>query len=64
MKVKDISDMNKEQRERKLEELKLELIKSKINPSKSGSSKIKQIKKLISRIHTLNASKKEVLKKQ
>jgi len=63
MKAREIKNMSKENREKKLEELKLELIKSKVNPSQSGK-KIRQIKRLIARIITLNTGGKEVLKKQ
>ncbi|HTZ41616.1 MAG TPA: 50S ribosomal protein L29 [Candidatus Omnitrophota bacterium] len=54
MKVQEFKNMNKEEKERKLKELKLELIKSKVSASKGGSSKIKNIKKTIARIITLN----------
>ncbi len=54
MKTKDIQTMTKEERERKLKDLKLELIKSRVDASKSGSSKIKNIKKTIARILTFN----------
>jgi ribosomal protein L29 len=54
LKAKEIQKMSKEEREKKLKELKLELIKSKINASKGGSAKIKGIKKIIARILTLN----------
>ena len=52
MKIKNIRAMSKEDRERKLKELKMELIKA--NASKTGSSKTKEIKKIIARILTLN----------
>jgi ribosomal protein L29 len=54
LKFKDMKKMNKEELEKKMKELKLELIKSKVSASKSGSSKIKEIKKIIARILTLN----------
>jgi ribosomal protein L29 len=54
MKSKEFKEMNKGERERKLKELKLELVKSKVNASKGGSSKIKNIKKTIAQILTLN----------
>ena len=54
LKFKDIQKMEKNERERKMEELRMELVKSKVNTSKSGSSKIKEIKKIIARILTLN----------
>ena len=54
LRTKDIQRMSKEERERKIKELKLELIKSKVNASKTGNSKIREIKKIIARILTLN----------
>lgn len=53
MKFKELKNISKEGRKNKLKELKLELVKSKTNPSKSGT-KSKQIKKIIARILTLN----------
>ncbi len=54
IKTKDLRRMSREDRERKLEELRMELIKSKVNASKTGSSQIREIKRLIARIITLN----------
>ena len=54
MKAKELKNLSKQDREEKLKELKLELIKSKVNASKTGSSKIKNIKKTIAQILTLN----------
>lgn len=62
MKFKDLKNMNKEDRGKKLKELKMELVKSKSSASKTGSSKTKNIKKIIARILTLNTSEKEVEK--
>ncbi len=66
LKFKDIQKMSKEEQGKKLKELKLELVKSQASASKTGSSKIKEIKKIIARILTFNTSKKqkEVLVKQ
>lgn len=50
----DISKMSKEERMKKIEEMKFELVKAKANASKSGSSKAKEIKKIIARILTFN----------
>jgi len=58
LKFKDIKKMNKEDIEKKLKELKLELVKSKVHASKTGSSKIKEIKKMIAKILTFNKSNK------
>ena len=53
MKFKEIQKLSKAEREKKLKELKMELVKSKVASSKgSGSSKTKQIKKIIARMHT------------
>lgn len=54
LKIKDIRNISKEDREKKLKELKLEMIKARVGASKSGSSKIKEIKKIIARILTFN----------
>ncbi|GBE20460.1 MAG TPA: 50S ribosomal protein L29 [Candidatus Pacearchaeota archaeon] len=54
LKFKDIQKMGKEDREKKLKELRLELVKSKVNSSKTGNSKTKEIKKIIARILMLN----------
>ena len=51
MKSKDIRNMNKSEREKKLKELKMELIKSRTS---KNNSKGKEIKKIIARIITLN----------
>ena len=63
MKYKEITKLNKEDREKKLKELKMELIKSKTKGSQTGRSNTKQIKKAIARILTFNISK-EVLKQK
>lgn len=57
LKAKEIINMNANDREKKLKELKLELVKAKANAAKSGSSKAKQIRKIIARMHTLNNDK-------
>ena len=65
LKSKDLQNMSEENRNKKLKELKLELIKARVGVSKTGSSKIKEIKKIIARIHTFNkSSKKEELNKK
>ncbi|MFH1503061.1 MAG: 50S ribosomal protein L29 [Candidatus Diapherotrites archaeon] len=60
MKYKEISKMTQEERDKKIRELKMELIKSKTKTSKTGNPK--QIKKIIARILTFNTSKLGVLK--
>lgn len=54
IKFKDIKKMNKEERAKKLEEMKFELVKAKAHASKTGTSKANEIKKIIARILTLN----------
>ena len=54
LKFKDIKRMSKEDRAKKMEELKFELVKAKAHTSKTGTSKAKDIKKIIARILTLN----------
>ena len=50
IKNKEIRKMGKEEAEKKLKELKLEMIKAK--SSKTGNSKSKEIRKIIARILT------------
>jgi len=57
MKYKEIAKLNKEDREKKFKDLKVELIKSKARSAKAGNSSTKQIKKIIARILTFNTSK-------
>jgi len=57
MKYKEIQKINKADLEKKLKELKLELVKSKSSSSKS-TAKTKEIKKIIARILTFNKSGK------
>ena len=54
IKTKDLRTMSKEEREKRIAELKMELIKSKINASKTGGSRTREIKRLIARLITLN----------
>ena len=54
MKYKDITKLSEKDREKKLKELKMELVKSRVQGTKSSSSKTKEIKKIIARIHTFN----------
>jgi ribosomal protein L29 len=60
MKAKELIKLNESERNKKLDELKLELMKSKA--VKSGDSKSRNIKKIIARILTLNKSENEELK--
>ena len=58
LKSREIQKMNKEEQRKKLKELKLELVKSKVSASKTGSSRAKEIRKIIARILTFNKSDK------
>jgi ribosomal protein L29 len=54
MKYKEIQKLSKSEREKKLNELKMELTKE--NASKQGGNKAHKIKKIIARIHTFNTT--------
>ena len=58
LKSKEIRIMGKQEREKKLKELQIELVKSKGNSAQSGSNKIKEIKRTIARITTINKPNK------
>lgn len=58
LKIKDIKNSSQEERMKKIEELKFELVKAKAGAMKSGTSKVKEIKKTIARILTLNNQNK------
>lgn len=53
MKFKDIQKLSADERKKKLKDLKLELIKSRVSASKTGNTKAKEIKKIIARILTI-----------
>jgi len=59
MKMKDLKSIDKKERQGKVEELKLELIKARVNAPKTGGSKVKEIKKTIARIITLEKMEEE-----
>ena len=54
LKSRDIKNMNQEDRNKRILELKLELIKAKANAAKTGASRAKGIRKLIARIKTIS----------
>jgi ribosomal protein L29 len=64
LKFSEIKKMTKEERKKKLKELKMELIKANVHSSKGGSSKIKMTKKIIAKLLTLDKSGKEELRKK
>jgi len=53
LKAKDIRVMKKEEKRKKLNELKLELIKSKFKNAQGSSSKTREIKRTIARLLTI-----------
>lgn len=64
MKTKELTKLSKTERENKLKELKLEMIKATANTAKGGTSKIKEIRKMIARILTFSTKERDVLKKK
>ena len=54
LKSKEIIKMSKEEKEKKLKELKIELVKSKSNVSKKENMKVREIKKIMARIYSTN----------
>jgi ribosomal protein L29 len=58
LKAKEIKKMTKEEKTQKLEELKMELLKARVNAAKTGNSKIREIKRLIARVLTLEKMEK------
>ena len=61
-KVSEIRKMNEEEKNKMLKELRFELIKSRTESSKGGSSKTREAKRAIARLLTLNKSNKERLR--
>ncbi|MBR9701574.1 50S ribosomal protein L29 [Candidatus Pacearchaeota archaeon] len=56
MKFKEIQKLSEAERQKKLKALKMELVKAKVAGAQTGSSKIKEIKKIIARMLTLDSS--------
>ena len=52
LKFKEIKNMSKADKEKKIKELKMELVKARNSASQKGNSKIKELKKIIARILT------------
>ena len=63
LKAKDVAKMSQKERESKLKELKLELIKANVTANKTNA-KTKEIKRAISRLNTFNKPAREELKKK
>ena len=60
LKSKDIGKMSKEEIKNKIKELKIELIKESVNLAKGGKIKIKEIKRTIARLITINSINKDL----
>ena len=58
----EIKKMTLKDRQEKIKELKLELIKERINIGKGGKIKVKDIKRTIARLLTLNRLNKKSIK--
>lgn len=63
LRTKDIKNMKEKEMEGKIKELKMELIRNKVDLSKGGKSKIRTIKKTIARLHTFNRLNNRSIKK-
>ena len=57
LRSKDIERMTQKEREEKLKELRLELIKANVAANKTGKIKIKEIRKTIAKLLTFMAKK-------
>jgi len=62
LKYKDALKMNDKDRDQKMKDLKMELVKANVSANKAGA-KTKEIKRAISRLLTISNSAKEELKK-
>ena len=62
IKARDIAKMSQKEIEDKIKDLKIELIKEKINTSKGGKLKTKEIKRTIARLLTFSRLNKSVKK--
>ena len=60
LKSKEVSKMSEKERNEKIKDLKMELMKDKVNLGKGGKIKINEIKKTIARLHTFNRLNKPV----
>jgi len=63
LKSKEIAKMNTKERDEKIKDLKIELVKNRIEGVKGGKMKAKEIKKTIARLLTFNRQNKSVEQK-
>lgn len=57
VKFKELSKLSQKERNNKLNELKLDLIKARVTASKGGKTKIREMKKTIAKLNMLGKSK-------
>ena len=63
LKTKEIAKMSEKDIKEKIKDLRLELIKSKVNSGKGGKIKIKEMKKTIARLLTFDRLNKKSVEK-
>jgi ribosomal protein L29 len=63
IRAKDVAKMNQKEREEKLKDLRMELVKGSVTANRANA-KTKEIKRAISRLITFNKSSKEALNKK
>ncbi|MDP2925416.1 MAG: 50S ribosomal protein L29 [Nanoarchaeota archaeon] len=63
LRKKDLKKMSEKEIEENLKELRMRLIKEKVSSTKGGKIKIKEIKKTIARLLTINRLKKKPIDK-
>jgi ribosomal protein L29 len=63
LRFKDIAKIDAHERESKLKDLQMELVKAGVTANKT-TAKTKEIKRAISRLYTFNKSRREELKKK
>ena len=63
LKSKDIKKLSEKEIEDKIKDLKMELIKNRVNASKGGKLKTREIKRTIARLLTFNRLKESIEKK-
>ena len=57
---KDIAKMPNSERDDKIKDLKMELLKERVSLSKGGKMKVREIKRTIARLHTFNRVSKVI----
>lgn len=60
LRAKEISKMNEKERNEKIKELKVELIKNRVESGKGGKMKAKEIRRTVARLMTFNRLNKSI----